>query len=378
MYNNVILVYQACYTMTQENKLLNEINEMITLERISSEVKLFPMMSYLSAITTLSLKLNKNISTVTLDLDRNFSVKKVEMQSEGLIREIGFIQELDLIKISSLDQSKFSAGDLDLRIHYTSTNPENTSTFVVSPEGSYGSWINSWYPRIIEQRTLGSFNFEIDKDHSIVCTGELESKIGISDTHNRWTYVSKQKTDFGFASAKYNSIETIIDELPVSVHFLKDKPETMQNYVSDVSRILNFYKNELFGMYPYPNYRLVEIPSKHYHFGGSSEQSMNYFPELSLPDHHFNFAFFTHELGHSYWGSYAIGNCVVLSEGLAQMTSLLAFEHIYGEELMRQYAWNGCFDSFQALSIYASMIVGANSRYLIFSKIQGASPSIRS
>jgi len=265
-------------------------------------------------------------------------------------REIDFSRNEDRISIGS----PMAEGEenTSLVLEYEGCPESFMGTADVSREGAYASWLTFWYPSVPNISGLfGRNRFIVPKGLVVASNGTLVAHIEAGETEE---YVFDVETPvyYSFSAGKYYHTSRRVDGIEFRTYFLSGGKEKADYYVDKTAPVISFYR-ELFGIYPYENFNIVEIPEPdRYKGGGFSEQGLIFLPGPSLPDSYFNFPVIAHEMGHLWWGNWVIGGEFVMSEGLAQLSYLLCAEHVYNEDIMRKYMNYGSQDHFISAYLY--------------------------
>lgn len=260
-------------------------------------------------------------------------------------------------------QADIEGDPIPITIEYQGS-PLSRGTAYVGPEGSYASWLDFWYPNLMGIDGLSGTNrFIVPRDLVVASNGTLQKHSTI-DGKEEYLFEVGKPLFYSFAAASYNCISKSIEGIEFKTYFLNSTAEKADYYISKVVPIISFYK-DLFGVYPYDNLSLVELPpGGPYSHGGSSEQGFVFLPKSSLPDNYFNLPVVAHELGHLYWGNWVIGQEFVMSEGMAQLSYLLFMESEYGEDIMRKYLRFGSRDHFISVYLYLSVFSRSDKKEL--------------
>jgi tetratricopeptide (TPR) repeat protein len=208
----------------------------------------------------------------------------------------------------------------------------------IAPEGSFASWVTSWYPRLPgpKGKSPGRITFDVPAGITVAMTGDLVSRSS-SGARERQTFASRVPRSFSFAAAHYAHREETADGIRVGVYFLAGGDAKAARYIPETTRVLRTLR-QAYGMYPYDSFDIVEIPKSGALFlGGSSEQGMSLFPTGILPDDSFPLPLISHEMGHSWWGNLIESDQEIIGEGLAQESAVLAIRALRGDGEMRRF-----------------------------------------
>jgi tetratricopeptide (TPR) repeat protein len=235
----------------------------------------------------------------------------------------------------------------------------------IAPEGSFASWVTSWYPCLPGPggRSKGRISVTAPAGLTVVASGHPSEKVaeGVRERH---VFTVDSPVDFTFAAARYAHREQVVDGVAVGVFFLGGDERKAELYLTRTARVLRFLR-DYYGMYPYDGFAIVEIPrSGALGLGGSSEQGMSLFTEGGLPDSTFPLPLVAHEMGHSWWGNHVASSDVMTSEALAQLSAVLAVRELEGEPAMRRFLAYGRADYPQSARMYFTEFAGQAARDL--------------
>ncbi len=209
----------------------------------------------------------------------------------------------------------------------------------IGPEGSFASWVTSWYPHVAGtgSKARGRIAYTVPAGVTVASSGRL-----LASQEGPQVFAVDAPLDFSFAAARYFHASRLVDGIDVGVYFLQGGEAKAQLYIDQCARILAFL-HEVYGSYPFDGYAVVEVPSDAVGgLGGSSEQGMNLFPAGGLPDDKFPLPLLSHEIGHSWWGNLVLSDgASILDEGLAQMTAVLCVDELAGPRVMRRFLRRG-------------------------------------
>jgi tetratricopeptide (TPR) repeat protein/ketosteroid isomerase-like protein len=224
----------------------------------------------------------------------------------------------------------------------------------IAPGGCFASWVTSWYPHVLGtgSKSRGRLAFDVPAGYTVAASGRPDSTRAVGN-HEEAVFLVQRRVDFSFAAARYFHREQTVAGVPIGVYFLSGGERKADFYESQCAKILAF-ERDLYGMYPFDGYALVEIPATAVgNLGGSSEQGMNLFPVGMLPDSVLPLPLLAHEMGHSWWGNYIESDDgPIVSEGLAQLTAVLCIQSLEGDEAMRRFLKYGRPDYPQSASLY--------------------------
>jgi tetratricopeptide (TPR) repeat protein len=228
----------------------------------------------------------------------------------------------------------------------------------IGPQGSFASWVTDWYPRLSTgiSKSKGRISYLVPHGTTVASSGALVKKETVDDKVLH-VFDVNAPLDYSFGAANYFHHEESVDDIAIGVYFLKGGIDKASLYVNKCAEIIRYLK-QLYGMYPYDSYSIVELPSDVTgNLGGSSEQGMNLYPVGTLAEDKFNLPLFAHEIGHSWWGNWVkSADFTIIDEGLAQMTAVFCVQEFMGEETMRDFLKNGFSDYPQSASMYFQSI----------------------
>lgn len=212
----------------------------------------------------------------------------------------------------------------------------------IAREGSFASWVTSWYPRLDgpKGKSPGRITFDVPSGVTVAATGTLVSRRtkGSRETQD---FLSRVPRSFSFAAAPYAHREETVDGIRVGVYFLTGGEAKADRYIQETGKVLQVLRR-YYGMYPYDSFGIVEIPrSGALSLGGSSEQGMSLFPTGILPDDSYPLPLVAHEMGHSWWGNFIDSDEAIVAEGLAQESAVLAVQALKGDTTMRRFLQYG-------------------------------------
>jgi tetratricopeptide (TPR) repeat protein len=324
------------------------------------KVEIDPEGGLMKAEARISLKeLAEGVDALIFSLNRGLEIESIEDEQGS---DVAFTRTGQTV-IVSLEQLRPGKTLPALRFAYqgglfNETAELGYSNVNIGLEGSYASWLSAWYPQVMgeDSGSPGSVTFQVPAGLTVASNGRLVGHHE-RDGHAEFTFEISRPLTYSFAAADYFHKSKLVDGVEVGVYLLRPDEEKADLYIDRAGRLLRFFKEEVYGMYPYATYWIVEMPARVAgRTGGSAEQGLSLFPDISLAPNYFNDAVIAHEMGHSWWGTWVIGEGVLMSEGLAQLSFALAMEHLYGEEIMRRFVKHGTEDYFQAAYNYFSSI----------------------
>jgi aminopeptidase N len=137
-----------------------------------------------------------------------------------------------------------------------------------------------------------------------------------------------------FACAPFTSSVLDVDGRAVGIHRLQSAGEPADVELRAIAEILRTLEKR-YGPYPYPGYRVAEVPPGVGDFLGSSEQGFIMVRPVAFDAPDGNIALFAHELAHGWWGN-LVGSdgpgSLLLDEALSQFSAVVAIEAMEGWE----------------------------------------------
>jgi len=141
---------------------------------------------------------------------------------------------------------------------------------------------------------------------------------------------------YAWSLTKMTTVHAMAGEIPISATVQNAQVKNMGNILGIVQDVLEFYSS-IYVPYPWNNLDTVAMPKS---FGGGFGPLSTIFVVKNVldatPDNNSIYGamqLISHEIGHEWWGNHvemADGSAIVLSEGLAEFSSNLFFEHMTG------------------------------------------------
>ena len=301
-----------------------------------------------------------------LGLNRGLEVRAAR---DGAGHDLPFARLADAVRLTL--PAPLRRGDsLTVRLDYdgrlfNESQARGYSQVSIAPEGSFASWVTSWYPLLPGPggRSRGRITVTAPAGLTVVASGHLQEKT-VEGPRERHVFTVGSPVDFTFTAARYAHREQDVDGVAVGVYFLGGGERKAELYIAQTARVLRFLRR-YYGMYPYDGFAIVEIPrSGALGLGGSSEQGMSLFTEGGLPDSTFPLPLVAHEMGHSWWGNHVASSDVMTSEALAQLSAVLAVRELEGERAMRRFLAFGKPEYSQSARLYFTQFAGQPARDL--------------
>jgi ABC-2 type transport system permease protein len=156
-----------------------------------------------------------------------------------------------------------------------------------------------------------------------------------------------QSLDFySFLSARYAVDRSDWQGVKVEVYYLPEQPWNVPRMRESVRQSLEYYTRN-FGPYEHKVVRVIEFPriasfAQSFPSTMPYSESVGFIANLSGPGH-IDHVFYVvaHEVAHQWWAHQVIGaelqGATLLSESLAQYSSLMVMEKRYGREMIRKF-----------------------------------------
>jgi tetratricopeptide (TPR) repeat protein len=330
------------------------------------QVELLPESGRMRGSSTLDVETTEpGEDSLLLLLNRGLEVRSV---TDGRDRPLRFEREADALVIP-LPRPLPPHARHTLKVEFdgslfNESKEQGYSQVSIAPEGSFASWVTSWYPRLqgAGSRSRGRIVYTVPAGVTVASSGRLEERRAEGGLETQ-AFAVDHPLDFSFAAAKYFHREESVDGTRLGVYLLSGGDGKAGLYLREASRVLRCERS-LYGAYPFDGYDVVEIPSeKTGALGGSSEQGMNLFPAGVLPDDSFPLLLLAHEMGHSWWGNLVRSkDGPILDEGLAQITAVLCLREFQGDAAMRRFLKAGVPGYRQSASQYFVRFAGTTGK----------------
>ncbi len=225
----------------------------------------------------------------------------------------------------------------EIHVHFECQSLGSSAQFAVTAKAALASWTQAWYPvpfgdQADQSRLMaaaGVTRFHLPGGWQSVSNGEPAPS---GDPEVEAWRVS-QPVARSFACAPYTSMTLDVDGRAVGIHRLQSAREPPDVELRAIAEILRTLEKR-YGPYPYPGYRVAEVPLGVGDFLGSSEQGFIMVRPVAFDAPDGNLALFAHELAHGWWGNRVSAEgpgSLLLDEALAQYSAVVAIEAIEGE-----------------------------------------------
>ena len=291
---------------------------------------------------------------VQLVLGESMGDLKVEIVEPRVSRGVPLLQRKDRPDTTPgqrstvwtiVPKSAFPAGQ-PIVVHFSYAGGERPGfVFYLGPDGSFAGGVNTaWYPQVLDSvdgalRATGRLLFRVPEGYTAVASGVPE----LGQRPGEFSFFADQPTYFSFAVGKYTVIRKE-GTVSTAVYLLRPRANA-EEYLDGCARILDVLVRE-YGPHPYgSHFAIVEAPMEK--AGGSGGASLANFmlTGSSSLDAPFNPRFYGHEIGHIWWGNLLRqqGNrgLVMLDEGMAQYSALLAVEALEGPKAAENFRRHG-------------------------------------
>ena len=213
----------------------------------------------------------------------------------------------------------------------------------VGPDFSYALYPSRWYPQspAPNRRSKGKISFLVPENWTVASVGKLTDE-KMLPSGKAYDFDIASPIEYGFAAAPFCVRRRNIEGLSVGVFLLEGSAEKAEAYLENCGRVVGFLK-QLFVFFPYDGLSVIETPQSLLgKSGGGSYEGLTIFSPAVMPEGYFSPHVFGHEIGHSWWGNFVRGaEGPVIDEGLAQLSTALYLENIFGETALRKILKNG-------------------------------------
>jgi hypothetical protein len=239
--------------------------------------------------------------------------------------------------------------------------------FYLGPEGSFAGGVNTaWYPQVLDSAdavswATGNLTFRVPPGQSVVASGIHHPTTADSGL---FAFTVSEPVLFAFAAGKYTVLRRG-GAVRTALYLLRPRADG-ERYLDGAGKILDVLVRE-YGPHPYGNqFAIVEVPSERLDQAGASGANFEHFVMSSGTslDAPFNPVFYGHEMGHIWWGNLikltGSRGRLMLDEGMAQYSALIALEDLFGAKVAEQFRRHGDPASpiEQSASAYFAMAAG--------------------
>jgi len=224
-----------------------------------------------------------------------------------------------------------------LRVDFECQSKGHSGQFAVTSRAALASWTQSWYPTPFgdaaalsrQMAAPGVTRFHLPPGWQSVSNGEPAA----SEEPEVELWRVAQPVARSFACAPFRTQTIDVEGRAVGVHRLESAGEPADVELRAIAEILRVLEKR-YGPYPYPGYRVAEVPLGVGDFLGSSEQGFIMVRPVAFDAPDGNLALFAHELAHGWWGNRVSSDgpgSILLDEALSQYSAVVAIEAIEGE-----------------------------------------------
>lgn len=249
-------------------------------------------------------------------------------------------EEEQRVASARITLAKAATRGAELAVDFACQSTGTSDQFAVTPKGAVASWVEAWYPAPASgpdgslsraAAAPGTTRFHLPEGWHSVSNGERVEGAGDEPDSELWRVA--EPVARSFACAPFTEIRRDVGGRTVAIHRLASTRDGAEVELAAVSGILRILE-ERYGPYPYPSYRVAELPLGVGDFLGSSEQGFIMVRPVAFDAPDGNLALFGHELAHGWWGnrvSSAGPGSILLDEGLSQYSAVVAIEALEGE-----------------------------------------------
>lgn len=177
----------------------------------------------------------------------------------------------------------------------------------------------------------------------------------VKDGRRYFQYKMDQKmlNFYSFISARYAVKKELWNGINLEIYYHKDHTYNLDRMMTSMKKSLGYY-GTAFSPYQFQQMRIVEFPRTHGTFAQAFANTVPFSEAIgfiakvddSNPDQvDYPYSVTAHELAHQWWAHQVIGanvkGATMLSESLAEYSSLKVLEHTYGKGQMRKYLKEG-------------------------------------
>jgi aminopeptidase N len=220
------------------------------------------------------------------------------------------------------------------------------SQFVVNGTIALASWTEGWYPiplpapgqsLAVQAAAPGRTRIHLPAGWSSVSNGRLVATPAEGGrtpdgerTPEEW--VVPAGIARSFIAGRYTTVAVDVGARAIAVHVLSKRSNRGRAQAEALAGALKALEQQ-FGPYPYPSYRIAEVPEGAGDFYASSEMGFIMAKSSAFDVADGNFVLFAHEMAHGWWGNlvHSSGQAnVMCDEALAQYSAVVAIEAVEG------------------------------------------------
>jgi peptidase M1-like protein len=229
----------------------------------------------------------------------------------------------------------------ELGIEFQCDGKGSSGQFAMTQKAALASWTQAWYPvpsgdaANLSRRMAapGLTRFHLPSGWQSVSNGEPVAMAGAPGDEIIELWRVSLPVARSFACAPFTTVVIDVDGREVGIHRLKSAGQPPDVELRAIAQILRTLEQR-YGPYPYPGYRVAEVPLGVGDFLGSSEQGFIMVRPVAFDAPDGNLALFAHELAHGWWGNQVSSDgpgSMLLDEALAQYSAVVAIEAMEGE-----------------------------------------------
>jgi hypothetical protein len=227
------------------------------------------------------------------------------------------------------------------------------SQFVVNDQIALASWTEGWYPipvpapeesLAVQAAAPGRTRVRLPAGWSSVSNGKLVATpaeagrtADAERTREEWEVPAGIARSF--VAGRYTTVAVDVGARAIAVHVLTRRSERGRAQAEALAGALQALEQQ-FGPYPYPSYRIAEVPEGAGDFYASSEMGFIMAKSSAFDAAGGNFVLFAHEMAHGWWGNrvHSSGKAnVMCDEALAQYSAVIAIEAVEGSRAAAQF-----------------------------------------
>ncbi len=185
----------------------------------------------------------------------------------------------------------------------------------------------------------------LPEEYIVAASGLLQEETGLADGLTKWRFAIADVHDFAWSADKrFRKVATRYKDLDILL-YLRPQTEPIRDRILSAAQHTYDFCTEYLGEYPYPQVSIVDTPvfasvmeyntmflTGNFDGSGASHARVTPVP----PNNKFPERLTIHEFAHSWWYGMVANDEAKeawLDEGLAEFTTVKAFERAYGETL---------------------------------------------